>query len=836
MVEATPIVTAQGGIPRRLAPLIGRDAAITAACAFLRQPEIALLTLVGPGGVGKTSLALRVAAAISTDPLFADGVVFVPLATVGDPERVPTAIAEALDLRDDAQRSPGDVLISFLRTKQVLLLLDNCEQILAAAPAVASLLAACPGVKILATSRAAFHLAGEQELPVAPLAIPVLDTADTADLLNHPAPALFLARARAIRPDFVPTPADARAIVAICARLDGLPLAIELAAARIRLLSPSALLARLERPFPLLANNTSTLPARQQTMRAAIAWSYGLLNPDEQALFRRLAVFVGGCDLAAVEALGTLCDTPRSATTSPILDLLASLVDKHLLLQETAADGEPRLAALALIREFALEELAASGEERAIRHAHATHFLALVEGADERLQGPDQLPLLERLEREHDNLRTALDFAVAEGDAPTALRLGRALWRFWYIRSHFREGLHRLEAILALTGSTDPTLAVLRAQVLAAAGLLAFYQGDYGRAATHCGQGLAAGQELGDARSQALALWGLAVVARNTGDAPGSRTLHEQGLALARACDDQVLIVEHLQYLGTLEGMVGDIAAARRVLEESLAICRSLGDRRGTAAVLGMLGTTLCEAGEFATARAFLLEALPVATAMGERRIVGRILQRLGDTAFEAREYARAERWYRDGLAIMDLIGDRWFVAVVLDRLAGLATAVEEPRTAARLFGAAAAARDAIGVAMPIFNRGRYERDLAATRAALGEETFSSTFLLGRTQRPDEALAATGTLTLTEPSQPGTTISSAQVPGARTQENGPDQLSPREIEVLRLVASGLTDAQVAAHLFLSTRTVNAHLRTIYQKLDLPSRSAATRWAATHGLV
>lgn len=364
----------------------------------------------------------------------------VSLATVTNAADVAPAIAQAVRFarrREPLARCAADSI--YLRTKQFLLILDNCEQVVGTAPMIAALLDTCHGLKVLATSRAAFHIAGEQELPLAPLAFPPsTGEGEASELLRYPAPALFVARARAIRPDFAPTPAEARAIVAICARLDGLPLAIELAAARSRLLSPAALLARLERPLPLLAGGSGTLPARQQTMRAAIAWSYGLLTRDEQVLFRRLAVFVKGCDLAAAETIRASESDDSPDPNRPTLDLLASLMDKHLLQQEPGQDGEPRLMMLEqLIREYALEELAADGREAAIRRAHAAHYLALANEAGERLQGAEQLHWLERLEAEHDNLREAPRFALDRGDGVTALRLGRALWRFWYIRATF---------------------------------------------------------------------------------------------------------------------------------------------------------------------------------------------------------------------------------------------------------------------------------------------------------------------------------------------------------------------------------------------------------------
>src|SRR6266571_7626136 len=437
-------------LPAQLTPLIGREQEIALACTLLRRPEVRLLTLTGTGGTGKTRLGLQVAAELSD--LFTDGVYFVNLAPLSDPTLVVSSITQTLGLREVAGQPLLEHLKRELQQKQLLLVLDNFEQVVSAALQVADLLAASPKLKVIVTSREVLHVRGEQEFPVPPMAVP--DPAHLPDMValaQYEALALFIQRAQAVKPDFQVTPANARDIAEICVQLDGLPLAIELAAARIKLLPPKALLARLSERLAVLTSGPHDAPARQQTLRNTIAWSYNLLEAQEQRLFRRLSVFVGGCTLEAIEAVYTALET--STSTMSTLDSVAALIDKSIL-QQTEQEGvQPRLVMLETIREYGLEALTASGEMEVIRQAHALYYVTLAEKAEPELGGQQQAEWLERLEREHENLRAAMQWSLEAGEdghsREMALQLGGALRRFWIVHGHWSEGRNFLERALA---------------------------------------------------------------------------------------------------------------------------------------------------------------------------------------------------------------------------------------------------------------------------------------------------------------------------------------------------------------------------------------------------
>jgi len=461
-------------LPPQLTGLVGRERDVAVVAALLRRDDGRLLTLTGPPGVGKTRLSL--AAAERLLDLFADGVFFVALAPVTDPDQVAPVIAGALGLREEGGRSVGESLRAHLRARHMLLVLDNFEHVATAAVLVVDLLTACPRLTVLVTSRAPLHVRGEQTFAVSPLALPDATHPPPADALTqYSAIELFLQRARAHAPDFELTVANAPAVAAICRHLDGLPLAIELAASRIALLPPQALLARLERRLSLLIAGAHDLPRRQRTLRAAIAWSYDLLAADERALFARLGIFVGGCTLEAAEAVCRAACGAAGDRRDTELDGLASLMDKSLLRMAAAGQGEPRFGMLETIREYALERLAARGDEEESRRRHAGYYLALAEAAEPELTGPTQGMWLERLEHEGDNLRAALRWTRESGEIETGLRLAGALWRFWYTRGYQREGRGWLEGLLALaaTGPGAPSKAA-RAKAFNAAGVLAY--------------------------------------------------------------------------------------------------------------------------------------------------------------------------------------------------------------------------------------------------------------------------------------------------------------------------------------------------------------------------
>ncbi|MGN6699971.1 MAG: ATP-binding protein, partial [Thermomicrobiales bacterium] len=553
-------------------PLVGREREVAAVSALLRAPAARLVTLTGPGGVGKTRLGLLVAAGLADD--FRDGVAFVPLAAVSDPALVVPAIAAALGVREVVGQPLAATLAAFLRARRLLLLLDNVEQVLPAAAALADLLAACPAVTLLVTSRAALRIAAEREYVVPPLDLPAPQSALTPDALwRNEAVRLFVERARSVVPAFRATAADAHAIAAICCRLDGLPLAIELAAARSRLLAPPALLARLERRLALLTGGGADLPARQQTLRGTLDWSYLLLGPDDQALFARLAVFVGDWTLEAAEAV---CGDSGGRALD-VLTGLESLVSKNLVQHSAGVDSAPRLRLLETIREYALERLAASGaqdEASELFRRHAVYYLALAE-TEPAVRGPAWGAWLARLDQEYDNVRAALGWALDAGETALLLRFGVALRRFWHARGEVSQGRRWLAAALA---GDDVPAAELRARAIHTLANLAHYQGDYQQAQALYAESLRLRRAIGDQSGIAGSLASLAEVHQNQGNYAGTRALHEEALAIWRALGDVRGIGGSLAELGTLACRQGEFPRAAALLEEGLALARRAGD------------------------------------------------------------------------------------------------------------------------------------------------------------------------------------------------------------------------------------------------------------------
>ncbi|HLW03871.1 MAG TPA: LuxR C-terminal-related transcriptional regulator [Ktedonobacterales bacterium] len=847
-------------LPAQLTPLLGRDEAVASVCALLQRQEVRLLTLTGPGGIGKTRLALQSARELRAT--FADGVFFVPLALVSDPEQVMPAIAQALGLRETGDWPLLERLYIALREKRLLLLLDNFEQVTAAAPRLLELLAQCPQVKLLVTSRAVLHLRGEYEFAVAPLALPDPERlTDSATLAQSAAVALFVQRAQALKPDFQVTPANARAIVEICQRLDGLPLAIELAAARIKLLPPQALLTRLEDRLHVLTSAAQDAPARQQTLRDTLSWSYDLLDAEEQRLFRRLSVFVAGCTLEAAEAvMGTLGNGERS-----VLDGAASLIDQSLLQQREQPEHEPRLVMLETIREYGWECLRASGEAAALQQAHAAYYLALAEEAEPNLRVGGQEEWLERLEREHENLRAALRWLEEQGEREQALRLSGALWWFWWVRGHARAGRAFLERMLA--SGAEISVGV-RAKALNAAGALASLQGQVAQAERLCQEALPLFRQLGDAQGvvnslwilgyatveqgqfaqarafaeEAVSLartaeypWGLAYALEilanvffNQGDYPHARALAEESLMISRAIGDTAGSGLRLRLLGMTRLFQGDPDAARPLFAESLARSHAVGDRRGSAYALIMGGYTAIVRGELADAAAQLGQGLALLQEVGDRRGMAWGLYGLGWVALSHGDAAQARLQWEETLTLLREVGQQWFIALTLEGLA-LASTQEQPLWSARLWGAAEHLRETIGGSIPALIQTFYEPFLALGRSLLGESMFAAAWAEGRTLALDAVLGAEGRAPLAQSPQPAKVASAAR-------PVFPAGLTAREVDVLKLIAQGLTDNQVAEQLVISPRTVSTHLTSIYNKLGVSSRAAATRFAVEHQLV
>ncbi len=665
-------------LPTQPTPLIGRETEIAAVTQLLRRPAVRLVTLTGAGGSGKTRLALQVAADRLED--LPNGAWFVDLAPLSDPAFVPSAIAMALDVREAPGRSLLQVVQDYLRDKRLLLVLDNFEQILAAAPVVADLLAGASGLQVLVTSRASLHLRGEHEFPVPPLALPPHAAAPTVEGLGqYAAVRLFIASALAVKPDFVVTNATAPAVAEICARLDGLPLAIELAAARSKLLGPEALLARLEHRLPLLTGGARDLPARQQTLRNTIAWSYDLLDSEEQRLFRRLAVFQGGATLDAIAAVYNA----DGDLASDMLDGLGSLVDKSLLWHEEKAEGEPRFGMLETIHEYAGEKLVESGEWAELERRHARYFLLLLERTQAELYGPQQAEWMARLESEHENFRTALSWASQSRDndldrLELGLRMAGLLGWLWRWRGYITEGRQWLAALLtrydlmagAIAENSTISLRGARAGALLVAGELAWDQADYDLGYAYLVESVRIHRDLGDRYGLALALSALGTrLPRSGRDFSESDALLQESLALFQALGDKRGIAETLLDLVGAAERQGNYVQAHARVAEGLRLYQELGHKLGIAQTLHLLGYMTRKEHDLARARAYWEEALLLQRELNNPRGIALVLTYLGETAWVQGDYAASMDFHEECLQISRRLGHRLEIANAISNL-----------------------------------------------------------------------------------------------------------------------------------------------------------------------
>ena len=837
----------QSRLPAPLTPLVGREQEIAAVCALLWRPEVRLVTLTGTGGVGKTRLALGVAAAVNAD--FADGICLVALAPLIDPGLVLSTIAQALGVQEQGSRPLLEGLQDHLREKQLLLLLDNFEQVVSAAPVVAELLVAAPRLRVLVTSRTSLHLSGEHEFVVPPLALPDLRNLPPPDrLLQYGAIRLFVARAQAAHSAFVMTGENATAIAAICQQVDGLPLAIELAAGRSKLFAPQALLSRLRNRLTLLVGGAQDLPLRQQTLRGTIAWSYDLLGQDEKALFRRLAVFVGGCTLEAAEAVYTA----QGDLLIDVLEAVAALVDKSLLRQETQADGQPRLLMLETIREYALERLKASGEAEAVRRQHAIFFLRFSEEAEPKIRGAEHFLWRTRLEVEHDNLRAALRWTLESQEAEMGMQLAFSLVAFWRASNQDREGRNWCEQVLAQPGTRARTAA--RAMALLAAGAMTMYQGDLPQAQLLLEESIAIGREVGRAakRTLALALALLAYGALLQGHLGAARELAEEGVRLFREVGEAWGTALALNHLGRATLELGDPVAARPLLEESAALFRA-GNMQRLALPLNTLGRVALRQGDDTGARAYCEEALAVARATGDELFIAEALAELGTVALHVGDSGQATALYQQSLALIWTRGYRERIAEDLAGLAAASSLLGQPERAARLFGAVEALREVSGIRLSPLPRADYDRAVEGIRAHLDEATFAQAWEKGRAMPLEQAIAEA----LATPDEPPTGTkfpqvneeeTSSVVPPGTPLSQSPRALSPRralkqhfggltsrEREVACLVAQGKSNRAIADELVVGVSTVEAHITHIFTKLGFSSRAQIAAWAVDKGL-
>ncbi len=754
-------------LPRQLTSFIGRERELQELKRLLERSR--LLTLTGPGGSGKTRLGLQLAAEVTGG--FPDGVSFVALAPVGNPDLVLSSIAQGIGLRDVGDRPLLDRLRSHLENARVLLLLDNFEHLIAAAPVVAHILQATVALRIVVTSRAPLHVSGEQEFEVPPLRVPDPQGATVAAVAGCESVRLFTERARAVWPGFVLDEENAAVIAGITRRLDGLPLAVELAAARVKLLPPGSLLARLEHALPVLVGGARDLPQRQQTLRGTIAWSYGLLGAGAGRLLAACSVFRGGISLEGAESV---CAAAIDLGIE-VLDGLQELVDQSLLrrIGGVAGPGGPRFGMLFMVREYADERLAEMPERARVEEAHAATFLALAEEAGRGLVGSGELEWLDRLEAEHQNIRAALDW-YTQHEPRDALRLAVAMSRFWGVRGHFTEGRRRLTALLDVCGDGTST----RIKALNGAASLAIEQGDYQGARDLAGQSIRLSQELGYRRGEAMALvyLGRSLVA---GERPAEAGPHlDRALRLLEGLDDPAALATALLYAGLAAHFTGQVEEACARYGRSVELCRAIGFRSVGARSLQRLGHARLDLGDIRGARGAFEEALP--------------------TCLE--------------------LGDRWVVPLVMAGFAGVAASTGRPRRALRLAGVARGLCEAGQFSMPAVMQAQLERWLRPARKQLAPVAAQIT-AEGRRMSLAEAVS----------------YALADEPEEAWRSGPRRTLTRRELEVASLAARGFTNRSIAGQLHLSVRTVDTHVDHVLTKLGFSTRTQLAAWAYESGL-
>jgi predicted ATPase/DNA-binding winged helix-turn-helix (wHTH) protein len=711
----TPIRGKRRGLPAVRTSLIGREREVSEAAELILRPEVKLLTITGPGGAGKTRLALAIASVVANH--FAAGVQFVGLASIANPNLVETALAKALGIQQVPHRSVPELIGEQLESSgPLLLLIDNFEQVLTAATVLAETIAVCPSLKVLVTSRSGLRIYGEQEFPVSPLE-------------QNSAVELFCQRAAAVSPSFAVTPENEPAIREICQRLDGLPLAIELAAARTKMLSPHAMLDKMRNRLNFLTAGAMDLPERQQTLRGTIDWSHDLLNESEQRLFRRLSVFVGGCTLESAEAV---CNTNHDLGTD-LFEGLSSLVDKNLIQRadQGRVDGsivEPRFAMLETIREYALERLAVSGEPSAVRRAHAAYSLVLAEEGNPELGASDRGRWLSQCDAEIDNLRSALEWLFESNEIEWSLRLSLALFRFWDMREHLAEGRQRLQTALLLAGNSH---SAERARVCQFIGALASAQGDYIGAEYFLEKGLSVYGEIADLHGIAASLNALGVSARDRGDYVSAETNFECSLACWRNLSDPLATARCLHNLASVLKIRGEYERAFLSLDEAIGVFDQLGDRSGAAWSINQQGDIKREQSDVAGARSLYQRSLAAFQEAGDKWGVARSLTDMGSIDSQEKDYESAQAAYREALKLFTGLGHRRGIARVIEGLGCLALSRGDASQALKLCGAATHLRRLIGAPLPPAEQSKLDQLLRPAWTALTEKAANGAWAEG---------------------------------------------------------------------------------------------------------
>ena len=813
-------------LPSQATSFVGRAGEL-AELRSLLSGRSRMVTIAGPGGIGKSRLALQVAAEAVDGA--GDGVWLAELAPVADPELVARTVAAVLGVREEPGRPVLDTLLAAVGDRYLLVVLDNAEHVLGAAAKLAdAMLRSCPRACLLVTSREPLGISGEHLFRVRPLTMPAADLADPGRLAAFESVQLFAERASMHRQGFAVDKANAAAVAAICIRLDGIPLALELAAARLGSLSVSEISSRLDQRFRLLTGGSRTALPRHQTLRALIDWSYDLLNPEEQIMLDRLSVFAGGWTLVAAEAV-----TSRGGTEEwQVLDHLAALVDKSLV-QAEEVDGSTRYGLLETVRQYAAERLAQRlGCERGeTRAAHRDHYLAVVETAGIHLRGPDAAVWLDRLEAEFDNIRAALAFSVTDSDgAEAGLRMAAGLRWFCNMRGHGSEVLRSLNLLLERSDARLPTRS--RARALIVSCHLCDQFGDASAAPSIADGALRIARDLGDDGLTADALSQLCWFKYEHGSLPAARAHIDEAVDLARTTQDPRLIADILGRRAVFDAEAGDLAAAFADRQETLTLSRAAGDTYRLAITLANLGVDELGAGELQAARAHLQEASVLADNLGYPNLSPAVLQNLGFVDLIDANARLARRHFLHSLDTARITGIRSYVHNAILGLALAAGADGDPAIAATLHGVADEQYEQAGRVFQAIEAGLRDRDRARLLAALGDAAFEAAYTRGRTLSQADAIALAAAAEPDPPVAPAVTVPAA---GQATAGGPVGPLSDREREIVALLAGGASDAQIAGRLFLSVNTVRSHLERIRDKTGARRRAELVRYAIQAGI-